>query len=80
MVKAPEKSSKKKHFFTVQEDAVILRYLRENSNKKTKSEISKNLAEEMKLSAESIRERIKKYYSKLVVSHQNQIESAASVK
>lgn len=79
--KATEKTSttRKKHWFTVQEDAIILKYLREHSGKKTKSEISKNLAVELSLSAESIRDRIKRYYSKLVAAHQNAIENAASV-
>ena len=83
--KAGKKSSskktttRKKHWFTVQEDAVILKYLREHSGKKTKSEISKNLADQLKLSSESIRDRIKRYYSKLVAAHQNAIENAASV-
>ena len=73
-------TTRKKHWFTVQEDAVILKYLREHSGKKTKSEISKNLAEQLKLSSESIRDRIKRYYSKLVAAHQNAIENAASVR
>lgn len=74
------KSAKpKRHWFTVQEDAVILRYLREHSGKKTKSEISKILGAKLKLSPESVRDRIKRYYSKLVAAHQNAIENAASV-
>jgi DNA-binding transcriptional regulator GbsR (MarR family) len=76
---ASKKTTRKKHWFTVQEDAVILKYLREHSGKKTKSEISKNLADQLKLSSESIRDRIKRYYSKLVAAHQNAIENAASV-
>jgi hypothetical protein len=76
---ASKTQTKKKHWFTVQEDAAILRYLRENSDKKTKSEIAKNLGETLKLSSESIRDRIKRYYSKLVAAHQNAIENAASV-
>ena len=63
----------------MQEDAVILKYIREHSGKKTKSEISKNLAVRLRLSSESIRDRIKRYYSKLVAAHQNAIENAASV-
>ena len=74
-----KKEKRKKHWFTVQEDAQILRYLRENSDKKTKSEIAKNLSEILKLSSESIRDRIKRYYSKLVAAHQNAIENQASV-
>ena len=77
---ASKKTTRKKHWFTVQEDAVILKYLREHSGKKTKSEISKNLGEQLKLSSESIRDRIKRYYSKLVAAHQNAIENAASVR
>jgi hypothetical protein len=73
-------TTRKKHWFTVQEDAVILKYLREHSGKKTKSEISKNLADQLRLSSESIRDRIKRYYSKLVAAHQNAIENAANVK
>ena len=76
---AAKTTTRKKHWFTVQEDAIILKYLREHSGKKTKSEISKNLAEELTLSSESIRDRIKRYYSKLVAAHQNAIENAASV-
>lgn len=72
-------ATRRKHWFTVQEDAVILKYLREHSGKKTKSEISKNLADQLKLSSESIRDRIKRYYSKLVAAHQNAIENAANV-
>ena len=70
----------KRHWFTVQEDAVILRYLREHSGKKTKSEISKILAAQLGLSSESVRDRIKRYYSKLVAAHQNAIENAAAVR
>lgn len=84
-MKTPSKSKKKqstrkKHWFTVQEDAVILRYLRQHSGKKTKSEISKNLGSQLGLSSESIRDRIKRYYSTLVASHQNAIENAGSVR
>ena len=69
----------KKHFFTVQEDAEVLKFLHNNSSKMNKSEIAKTLADKMKLSSESVRERIKKYLSSLTTADKASIQKAANV-
>lgn len=52
------------NYFTVQEDNTILEYFKKNSDK-TKTEISKDLANKLNRPVEGVRDRIKRYISKL---------------
>ena len=61
-------------FYTVNEDAQILEALRKADAKTTKSAIAKELAVLLKHSAESVRDRIKRYISKLSVADVKEIQ------
>lgn len=66
-------------FFTVHEDSTILSYLKENKDKLTSRTIAENLAKKMKHSLESIRDRIKRFLSKLRPIDQQFIADQAKV-
>jgi hypothetical protein len=52
-------------FFTVAEDAEILSYMKKNESTLTSRNIAENLAKKIKHSVESIRDRIKRFISRL---------------
>jgi len=52
-------------FFTVQEDFTILSYFKDHEAKMTSRTIAENLAKKVKHTVESIRDRIKRFLSKL---------------
>jgi hypothetical protein len=52
-------------FFTVKEDSVILVYLKEHRDSMTSRAIAQKLSKKLKHSLESIRDRIKRFLSKL---------------
>lgn len=52
-------------FFTVKEDSVILVYLKEHRDSMTSRAIAQKLSKKLKHSVESIRDRIKRFLSKL---------------
>jgi hypothetical protein len=66
-------------FFTVQEDSTILSYLKDNKDSMTSRGIAENLAKKMKHSVESIRDRIKRFLSKLRPIDQQYILDQAKV-
>jgi hypothetical protein len=66
-------------FFTVLEDSTILTYLKDNKDSMTSRGIAENLAKKMKHSVESIRDRIKRFLSKLRPIDQQYILDQAKV-
>jgi hypothetical protein len=66
-------------FFTVVSDWTILKYWRENRSEVSTREIADNLSEEIDHSSESIRDRIKRYISKLKKIDEVLIEEEAKV-
>lgn len=52
-------------FFTVKEDQMILEYVKQHKDSLTSRTIAENLAKKLKHSAESIRDRVKRFLSKL---------------
>jgi len=66
-------------YFTVSQDWSILSYWRDNRGEVSTREISDNLSEEMEHSSESIRDRIKRYISKLKRIDETLIEEEAKV-
>lgn len=66
-------------FFTVVSDWTILKYWRENRGEVSTREIADNLSEEIDHSSESIRDRIKRYISKLKKIDEVLIEEEAKV-
>lgn len=52
-------------FFSVKEDQTILEYVKQQKDSLTSRSIAENLAKKLKHSAESIRDRIKRFLSRL---------------
>jgi hypothetical protein len=66
-------------FFTVQEDSTILTYLNEHKDSMTSRAIAENLSKKLKHSLESIRDRIKRFLSKLRPLDEKYIADEAKV-
>jgi repressor of nif and glnA expression len=62
--KPPAKIAERK-FFTVAEDHTIMVYLRENEAKLSSRAIAENIAKKVKHTVESVRDRIKRFLSRL---------------
>lgn len=67
-------------FFTVNEDNVILNYLKDHEEKLTLSAIADNLSKKLKHTSESIRDRVRRYLQKLAPSDKEYISKEAKVK
>jgi hypothetical protein len=65
-------------FFTVKEDAIILNHIARNPEMKT-SAISKAMGEKLGRGTESIRDRIKRYLSKISKDDSKKIIAASKV-
>jgi len=70
-----KRSLRPRSFYVVSDDAKILQVLQKVSSTFSKSQACKNLAKELGRSAESIRDRIKRYLGKLSSSDKKQILS-----
>lgn len=66
-------------FFTVQEDSTILNYVKDHKDTLSSRAIAENLAKKLKHSVESIRDRIKRFLSKLRPIDQEYIVDQAKV-
>jgi hypothetical protein len=66
-------------FFTVKEDQTILDYVRQHSDTLTSRAIADNLSKKLKHSSESIRDRIKRFLSKLRPIDEQYISEEAKV-
>jgi hypothetical protein len=66
-------------FFTVVEDAEILTYYQKNNSTMTSRSISENLSKKIKHSLESIRDRIKRFISRLRPKDEEYIKEEAKV-
>lgn len=66
-------------FFTVKEDSAILAYLKEHKDSMTSRAIAQNLSKKLKHSLESIRDRIKRFLSKLRPLDEKYIADEAKV-
>lgn len=66
-------------FFTVQEDSTILSYLKEHKDSLNSRAIAESLSKKMKHSLESIRDRIKRFLSKLRPLDEQYIATEAKV-
>lgn len=66
-------------FFTVQEDSTILSYLNEHKDSLTSRAIAENLSKKLKHTVESIRDRIKRFLSKLRPLDEKYIAEEAKV-
>jgi hypothetical protein len=66
-------------FFTVKEDSSILSYLKEHKDSMTSRGIAENLSKRLKHSLESIRDRIKRFLSKLRPLDEKYIADEAKV-
>lgn len=64
-------------FYTVGEDSQILDALRKADNKTTKSALAKEMAHILNRSVESVRDRIKRYITKLSASDAKEIQKVA---
>ena len=54
-----------RNYFTIGEDCIIIEALSSSKNKTPKSAIAKEVAEKIKRTVESVRDRIKRYHSKI---------------
>ena len=79
--KTPVKKNrfKDRKYFNVEQDWKILSYWRDNQGKVSTREIADTLAEEIDHSSESVRDRIKRYISKMKVADQDLLEKEAKV-
>ncbi len=68
---------RKKTYYRVRDDAKIMDFIKKHAGVKTKSDISKCLAKELKHSVESVRDRIKRYINKLSPADQKEIQKVA---
>lgn len=66
-------------FFTVKEDQTILEYLKQHKDSLTSRTIADNLAKKLKHTSESIRDRIKRFLSKLRPIDEQYIAEEAKV-
>lgn len=66
-------------FFTVHEDSTIISYLKQNKDSMTSRAIAEHLSNKMKHSVESIRDRIKRFLSKLRPLDEQYIAEEAKV-
>lgn len=66
-------------YFNVEEDFTILRYWSSNFEELSTREISDNLSEKIEHSSESIRDRIKRYISKLKKVDRDLLEEESNV-
>lgn len=66
-------------FFTVQEDCTILNYVKDHKDTLSSRQIAENLSKKLKHSVESIRDRIKRFLSKLRPIDQQYIVDQAKV-
>lgn len=64
-------------FYTVSDDLQIMEALRKADNKTTKSALAKELAASLNRSVESVRDRIKRYITKLTAADAKEIQKAA---
>ena len=64
-------------FYTIGEDSQIIDALRKADPKTTKSSVAKELAESLNRSLESVRDRIKRYITKLSAADAKEIQKAA---
>lgn len=64
-------------FYTIGEDCQIMEALRRADSKTTKSSLAKELAESLNRSLESVRDRIKRYITKLSAADAKEIQKAA---
>ena len=64
-------------FYTVAEDAQIMEALRKSDGRTTKSQIAKDLAVSLNRSVESVRDRVKRYISKLSAADAKEIQRIA---
>jgi hypothetical protein len=76
VAKNAQKISVAKNYFTIHEDNIILESIKKG-NEKTKTEISKELALRLNRPIEAIRDRIKRYISKLNATDQASIQREA---
>lgn len=76
--KSTKKGGRKRNFFKVSEDWEILSFIKKHK-KMSVSAISQEIGERMNRSAESIRDRIKRYLSKIRAPSQKKIQIAARV-
>ena len=76
--KSTAKVDNQRKFYTVKEDFTIFKAWKDGSKKnKTVSDISKTLANDLSRSEESVRDRIKRYLSKLGAQDESRIADAA---
>lgn len=66
-------------FFTVKEDQTILEYVKQHKDSLTSRAIADNLAKKLKHSSESIRDRVKRFLSKLRPIDEQYIAEEAKV-
>lgn len=75
--KQPRSAQAPLKFYTVNEDVQIMEALRKADSKTTKSALAKDLANSLKRSVESVRDRIKRYITKLSAGDAKEIQRVA---